>query len=130
MRTGVYIIRHTGTWKVYVGSALKMAARFARHLRELTLGLHHSTKLQRAWNKYGARAFVFEVVEEVCDVAELIHREQLWINSLDAYKSGYNECPVAGSRRGATMSVEARARIAQANTGRRMSDFVRAALRA
>ena len=66
----------------YVGSSANIERRWVHHRDDLRAGKHHSRFLQRAWNKYGADAFTFTVVEEVADHAQLNERERHWIETL------------------------------------------------
>lgn len=95
---GIYKITNKVNGKIYVGSSKEIEKRFRRHKRDLELGRHDSRLLQRAWDKHGADAFTFEVIERVEGVAQLVQREQHWIDSLNAakYGLGYNMCAIAG----------------------------------
>ena len=124
MKGGIYIIRNLVSMKAYVGSARDITARWKRHRRALTSGRHHSYKLQSAWDKYGAAAFEFVAVEMVAE-ADLLDREQVWIDATKAVRHGYNVCPVAGSSLGAKQSEATRAklssRVASQETRERMA---------
>lgn len=85
----IYQIRHIESGKVYVGSAAEPRKRYAIHLTLLRKGRHHSRYLQNAWNKYGEDAFVFEIIEPVLFVEDLITREQYWIDGLRASERKY-----------------------------------------
>ena len=90
MDQGIYVIRCSVSGKVYVGSSKKMHERWMEHKRSLRNNKHHSQHLQRAWNKYGEKAFEFQIVEEILDPLDLICREQKWIDTCDSFKNGYN----------------------------------------
>jgi NUMOD3 motif len=60
------------------------------HRYLLRLAKHWSRHLQSAWAKYGATAFVFEIVEIVEDANFILPREQCWIWRENAHKAGYN----------------------------------------
>lgn len=94
--SGIYAITNTGNGKRYIGSAVDIKKRWARHRAELKKGAHHSSKLQRAWDKHGVDSFVFEVIERVF-TADLIAREQAWIDLYESCAKGYNSRPTAGS---------------------------------
>lgn len=140
MKSGIYAIRNTVTGKRYIGSAVRFSRRFSQHRHELARGTHHSIKLQRAWVKYGAEAFVFEVIEAIEDMATLVAREQYWIDSFESCGvAGYNVLTVAGSSlgyqhdeeakqkmRGRQFSAEHRAKIAATSAGRVYSAETRA----
>jgi group I intron endonuclease len=118
MATGVYIIKNRLNGKVYVGSARDISRRWRVHRRSLRSNSHHSDKLQRAWNKYGATQFSFEVLEVVSDVSQLFTVEQRWMDSFCAISRGYNIFPVAGSPLGYTHTEQAKAKMSAAGKGR------------
>ena len=94
-KSGIYAIENTVNGKIYVGSAVNLGRRFKDHRVHLNQGKHHSLKLQRAWNKYGAAVFVFKILEAIKNHNELVLREQYWIDTLDVLGDfGYNICPV------------------------------------
>lgn len=114
---GIYQIRNIVNGKVYIGSAVNLTAREKAHRFHLARNTHHAVKLQRAWNKYGADAFTIEVIERVADKAQLIQREQHWINKHAPHKYGYNSAPTAGSNLGVKFSADTRAKIGAAHKG-------------
>jgi len=121
MSAVVYKITHVASGKSYVGSTCQLLRRWSLHRKALRVGKHHSRHLQSAWNKYGEDAFIFEVIEIVDDVGNLIVREQAWINDLKAWRDGYNVSPTAGSPRGVKHTAETRAKVSAAGTGRTLS---------
>lgn len=120
--SGIYEILNTVTDKRYVGSAQNFLKRWKEHLKGLNSGKHHSKHLQRAWDKYGAEAFVFQAVL-YCEPAELIEYEQL---CMDEMNSAYNICRVAGSTRGRVHTLECRQKISAKALGRVWSEEARA----
>lgn len=116
-QSGIYQIRNITNGKVYIGSAVNIAAREKAHRFHLTRNTHHAVKLQRAWNKYGADAFVIEVAEIVADRLQLIKREQHWLDKYRPHQFGYNSAPIAGSNLGVKFSAETRAKIGAAHRG-------------
>lgn len=119
--SGIYRITCTTTGKFYIGSAINLQNRRRVHFHHLRRNTHHSITLQRAWNKYGEQAFIFEVVELVL-VAFLIEREQFWLDTLLPFDgNGYNIDRVAGSRLGQHVSLETREKLRQANLGKKQS---------
>jgi predicted GIY-YIG superfamily endonuclease len=62
---GIYMILNCVNGKLYIGCATYLRKRKAAHRCELSKGEHHSEHLQRAWKKYGERAFEFIVIETV-----------------------------------------------------------------
>lgn len=115
--SGVYAITCRPTGRVYIGSSARVASRLRRHRVELLAGKHHSSKLQRAWNKYGARAFAFEPLLR-CGPDALLLYEQRAIDGFDAVDRGFNICPTAGSVTGVIRSAAFRARMREIATGR------------
>lgn len=92
---GIYRLVNIINGKIYIGSSKKLDNRKYSHFQELRIGKHGNKKLQHAYNKYGESAFKFFVVE-LCNLEDLIEREQFWIDYLDVTKKGYNICAKAG----------------------------------
>ena len=113
MNTGIYQITNLHNGKSYVGSAVSFSKRWKEHLRQLSNGNHHSTVMQRAWNKYGEAAFGFKKLL-VCAKADLLWFEQ---RAIDALKPAYNICKIAGSVLGYRHTPEAKAAAAKRATG-------------
>lgn len=111
--SGIYRIRNTVNGRCYIGSAIDFRKRWYVHLHHLRKGKHHSIALQRAWDKHGGTTFVFEILERVADKANLIVREQHWIDK----GHGYNVSPTAGSNLGLVMSERAIERMRAAKVG-------------
>lgn len=61
----IYRITNMITEQYYIGSAVSFERRVWNHKTDLRRGVHKNPRMQAAWNKYGADAFVFEVLEEV-----------------------------------------------------------------
>ncbi len=57
-----YIIKCTTSGKNYYGSTSNFKKRAAQHKYLLLRNRHHSTHLQKAWNKYGEAAFKFSIL--------------------------------------------------------------------
>lgn len=118
---GIYAIRNIISGRCYIGSATNIAGRWAVHRCILKRGTHHSSWLQRSWNKHGPDCFVFEVLEFTEDRTRLIEREQFWLESLKGFweAGGYNICPVAQSRLGRKHTAEAKAKLSAWRKGRK-----------
>lgn len=67
--------------------------RWKRHRKDLRLNKHHSSKLQKHFNKYGKQDLQFSLLFE-CDKEVLINAEQAF---LDYYTPFFNTCRIAGS---------------------------------
>jgi group I intron endonuclease len=106
-KTGIYSIVNTVRGKFYIGSASRVDlnkpsacgfyARWYEHVNDLNNNTHGSEYLQRSWNKYGAKAFKFQILEFV-EPEKCIEVEQTY---LDLFPEGdrdlvYNTCFIAG----------------------------------
>lgn len=114
MYSGIYKI--IGPDRLYIGSAIHIPSRWATHISQLNLGKHGNKHLQRAWNKYGANAFSFEIVEEVKDTDKLLEIEQRWIDAYP-FENLYNILTVAGSSKGRVTSEETKEKLRRASLG-------------
>lgn len=91
MRYSIYSIRNKINGKRYVGLTRDITSRWYHHIYELRRGLHHSSKLQRAFNKYGEDNFEFSVLETVdCDFDFIASEEIAFIQKYDSCINGYN----------------------------------------
>lgn len=117
--SGIYQILCIPTGKIYIGSAVNLHRRWADHRSALRKGEHENQHLQRAWHKYGERAFEFMVLELVMFVEDLTRREQAWMDSTQCYSldRGFNMCPTAGSMLGYRLPDVHKERIGMANAG-------------
>ncbi len=82
---GIYIITSLRNQKVYIGQSKHIENRWEEHRTALQKNVHPNKHLQRAWNKYGEKNFIFSVLEE-CPENILDVREQYWID----YYGGIN----------------------------------------
>lgn len=78
--SGIYAITNIQTQERYIGSSSDIPARINQHLADLRRGKHHAKCLQEAWNRFGADAFRFEVLEEVSDGQLLASIEQQYLD--------------------------------------------------
>lgn len=146
---GIYAIRNISDGKIYIGQSIRISKRIATHKWMLANGRHSCRHLQRAYDIHGAASFEFFLIEQ-CEIELLTKREQYWMDQHS--RAGlYNSSPAAGSnsgfrhseetirkmsesrkgmpgiktRLGKTNTPEARAAVAMAMTGRRVSDETR-----
>lgn len=113
---GVYGIRNQINQKCYIGSASGKSGfqqRWWNHRHLLRHNRHHSLYLQRAWNKYGEEAFVFEILL-ICDPENCLMYEQI---ALDHYQPEYNICKIAGSPLGRQVSSATRQKLSESQSG-------------
>jgi group I intron endonuclease len=111
-RSGIYAIWNKISGRFYVGSAADIDGRWATHRNLLRSGRHHSIKLQRSWNKHGAEAFEWLIVE-MAGPDRLIEREQHWMDHYGSAdpRRGFNIAKTAGSRRGVKVSAASVAKM-------------------
>lgn len=122
---GVYEIvnLHNGKATAYVGSSSNVEKRLTHHRNALDRGEHCNEHLQRAWDKYGEAGFEMGVIEKVGDVAELLEREQVWLDRYFAMPgSVYNMAREAKGTRGVPRGVEWRRRQREAQMGSKASE--------
>ena len=86
----IYKIINLITGKMYIGETTNCKQRWSQHLMMLNAGKHHSQKLQRAFDKYHAENFQFQVIEEIED-EKRFEREIFYIDFYNSYEDGYNE---------------------------------------
>lgn len=90
---GVYSITNIVNNKIYIGSSIDIYRRWGEHKNRLEANAHHSSHLQKSWNKYGKENFKFEIIEK-CSKEKLIEIEQKWSKYYKSNdrKYGYNMC--------------------------------------
>ena len=88
---GIYSIRNIINDKKYIGSTTNLKTRYTQHKSKLRHKKHCNLHLQNAWNKYGEKSFVYEILEN-CNIDVLLKREEFWIKKLNSHinKNGYN----------------------------------------
>lgn len=98
---GVYQILNTANNKRYIGSSVYIYKRFNQHLNTLRQNKHQNRFLQRAWNKYGADSFKFQILL-ICSMENLDFYEELIIKEFQTNDAqfGYNLRPGARSNKG------------------------------
>lgn len=111
---GIYQIRNIRNNKIYIGSAKNLKKRWWTHRHLLRNNKHHSVILQRAWNNYKEDSFVFEILEYIENIKDLISTEQSWFDKLNPQ---YNSCPKAGSSLGWKHSEKTKQKLKEINSG-------------
>lgn len=115
---GIYKINNIKNEKFYIGSSVNTNKRIYRHISELRGNKHPNEKLQRAYNKYGEKAFEFEIMEYV-DIQQLIEKEQFYIDTLNPE---YNICRIAYSTLGRIPSVKTKLKMSKSHKGYKHSN--------
>ena len=82
--SGIYKATCTTNGKFYIGSCANFKKRIYQHEYSLNNGNHGNLKFQNNWNKYGAAAFVWEILEIMPNSTELERqlREQWYLDTL------------------------------------------------
>jgi len=120
---GIYQIRNTLNGKIYIGSSNNKHIRWGSHKSQLKRNCHHSKYLQNAWNKYGKKYFVFEMLEILEDEEDLHSVEQAYLDNLQPeYNVG--KC-VRSAMIGRTHTEEAREKLRLANLGHVVTEETR-----
>jgi group I intron endonuclease len=82
-KKGVYVITNTITNDKYVGSTTQsFKKRKCQHFYELYKNKHKNAYLQNSYNKYGAEAFIFEIIE-ISEPEIIFDREQYYIDTIN-----------------------------------------------
>lgn len=115
---GIYKITNTTNNKCYIGSAVYIKSRWARHRTDLRKGCHANKHFQSAWNMYGEKSFIFEVIEE-CSLENIVEREQYYLNTL---KPEYNILLTAKSSIGLKHTQKTKDKLSQIFKGRAPSN--------
>lgn len=114
--SGVYRIRNTKTGHCYIGSSTALKRRRIQHFSALRAGQHPNRNLQAAFDKYGAEALVFEVIEYISgDEERCQEREEALIETAHPE---YNLASSARGSRGYSHTPEAIEKIREASERR------------
>jgi len=123
---GIYKIVNRNNQKFYIGSSSKISRRWKEHISRLRMNKHHSSSLQKAWNKYGEENFEFVILEEMSDDStyqQLYEREQFYLNQLNPFGDiGYNLVREAGGgKKGYSHTEETKSKIRISLSGRKFT---------
>lgn len=125
----IYLITNTVAGKHYVGQTTRgFDVRVKQHKKELRLGIHHNTYLQRHWIKYGESSFTFTAVARARHQLELDQLENIY---LDMYESmtpnGYNL--KTGGQRQNSYSESSRKKMSEKRKGFKHSEETKEKIR-
>lgn len=121
MTSGIYEIVHKESGKRYVGSSRRIEIRWEEHRSNLIGNCHDNVHLQRVWNRDGADAFSFRVVEE-CPEETLLDTEQSYLDALEELYNIRRDVRRPPSPKGRTLSDEHRRKISEGNRGKPLSE--------
>lgn len=116
---GIYKITNIINGKVYIGQSINIKARWKDHVHTLNRNTSHSTLLQRAWNKYKAENFTFEILE-LCAEDMLDEVETKYITLYDSCNNGYNI--ESGGNFNKCLSEETKQKLRESHLGMFPSD--------
>jgi len=103
----------------YIGQSNNLKRRGQHHFNELQRGVHYSTHMQNAFNRYGKDCFIFTVIL-YCEPEELTYYEQ---SLVDLYDPPYNICKeCVTSAKGVKRTEEMNKRRSEMSKGRIASD--------
>jgi group I intron endonuclease len=122
--SGIYKITNVKNGKFYIGSSTDVKGRIRGHRYLLNSGKHENIHLLSAWNKYGKRAFIFEILETNLNKILLEVKEQEYIDTL---KPQYNMVLKANTRleKNHVMAEATKEKISRSLTGRVRSPEVK-----
>lgn len=83
---GIYKITCKVNGRVYIGQSKCIGQRWNSHINRLECGKHTNKDLQKDFNEFGYKEFIFEILEE-CEEDDLLKLETEYINS---YNYSYN----------------------------------------
>jgi len=97
---GVYKIQNLANGKIFVGGSLNIPGKINSHQFQLKFRCHINKELQRDYDTYGEKNFVYDVLEYLKpneDISfdykdDLQTLEELWIEQLNPFgEKGYNK---------------------------------------
>lgn len=102
--------------------------RFRYHKYHLRKGDHHNPILQKAWNRFGEEAFLFEMLDHVTSECNLGEKEIEWSENLHSFchERGYNIADTGphatGGMRGKRHSEDTKKKLRAASLGKPKSE--------
>lgn len=88
----IYKIENQINHKVYIGLTNNITRRRIRHFTDLRCRRHDNSFLQKEFDIYGEKNFIFNIeFEGNVDYTEISNLEKEYIKKYDSYKNGYNQ---------------------------------------
>lgn len=115
----IYQITNMENGKYYIGSAESFEKRMWQHKSDLRRNVHKNPRLQAAWNKYGADAFVFEIIETVPEGRTAFDIENTYLNKCVGQADCYNiNTDAVGMRTGIPHTAATKAQLSANRKGK------------
>lgn len=89
----IYSITCIPIQRRYIGQTNNIIRRRDEHFAALAAKSHINRGLQIAYNIYGKRAFIFDILETSIPFKEINQREKYWIEYHNSYENGFNRKP-------------------------------------
>lgn len=115
MSSGIYIIQCCVNGRVYVGQSKNLESRLKDHMYKLRNKRHENIHLQRAFNKHGEKAFIFNVCI-TCSIVDLDRYERFYISLFNSLDFGFNMD--SGGNLKKVISLESRNKMSKAKLGK------------
>jgi group I intron endonuclease len=114
----IYCIENIINGNKYIGCTVNFNNRLRYHLSFLNRNIHDNWVLQKDWNIFGEKYFVFYILEKT-NFEEGSSRESYYIDFLDSlYPNGYNLTNGGKGTTGLVKTEESRARQSKAMSGK------------
>src|SRR5574343_1353413 len=128
----IYQIINAVNGKRYIGRTISQnpKTRWYRHVSMLRSNRHANKHLQAAWNKHGEHSFSFDILQVLCD-ENVDQAEMDWIKKCQSNDPmhGYNMTAGGEGQRSCPMPKKTMEALRKANTGKKLSETQKAALR-
>lgn len=113
---GIYIIECLLNHKKYIGASIDIHARWYYHIERLRKNKHGNVFLQRSWNKYGEKNFIFYIFEK-CEKEDLDNKEIEAIKSFTSNNCSFGYNLTGGGNKNKEISDETRRKIGVSKIG-------------
>lgn len=121
--SGIYCIKNLKENKMYIGSSKNLKNRKNEHFRKLRRGEHHCTHLQKAFNKYEEKYFIFSIITYV-ESKRLIPEEDKYFKYYDIgnHSVSYNLLTRPERTTGFKHSLKSRELMSRKHKGRTFTE--------